>query len=341
MPSKGHFLRMIDKTGILQFSILDEPDPQSGYTVDDNARALLVSLLMGEEGRNWANIFLDFMMGAQRQDGSWYNLYLDGIYYSWNDSDDCTGRAVLACCLAVNSNWPELARKAYYMLDKAWPLLRSLRSPRAMAYALTGLCMLNTGLPYERQRHELIDLLSNRLCRLYDLHHSHDWFWFEDYLTYCNGILPHSLFAAYQITGDKQILKVAYETLNFLNTILFRKGYLMIIGNEGWFHRGDSIPVFDQQPVDAASTALACCEAYKALGKNEYLELSQLAYSWYLGNNIHGLTLFNEKTGACHDALTATGINENQGSEALLSFMLSKLLIEKISVSEEGMEKIS
>lgn len=341
MLNYKHLLAMTDDIGMLQFSILDKPDPGSGYTIDDNARALIVALSMGDQGRPLANQYLDFMVGAQRTDGSWYNMYLNGVYSTWNDSDDCTGRAFLSCCLATNSSWPEVANKAYYMLRRTWPTIHRLRSPRAIAYSLLGLSRLNGGISYERQRLDIVATLSQQLIRLYELHHDNQWRWFENYLTYCNGILPQGLFAAYQLTGDKQTLKVAYESINFLTSLLFERAYLMVVGNNGWLQRGSKMPLFDQQPVDAASTALACYEAYSVLGKKEYLELAWLACAWYSGSNVHNLPLRNEKTGGCYDALTAAGVNLNQGAEAVLSLMLTDLLLQQPDMAVESMEKSS
>lgn len=40
--------KMTDETGIIQFGVKDKPNLESGHTVDDNARALLVALNMEE-----------------------------------------------------------------------------------------------------------------------------------------------------------------------------------------------------------------------------------------------------------------------------------------------------
>ena len=120
-------------------------------------------------------------------------------------------------------------------------------------------------------------------------------------------------------------MKIGHDSLYFLNGILFRDGYLNIVGNEGWYSKGGAIPLFDQQPVDAASINFACMEAYESIGNKEYLDLAKLAHAWYRGANIHSLSLYNEKTGGCFDALTADGVNLNQGAESTLSLLLCDL----------------
>ena len=96
-----HLKRLTDEGGMLQFSMLRTPDPDSGYTVDDNARALLVALNMeGEERRELVDAYIRFLGAAQRIDGGWHNWKLDGRFVTTIDSEDSQGRAFLSCCAA-------------------------------------------------------------------------------------------------------------------------------------------------------------------------------------------------------------------------------------------------
>lgn len=328
MPNYKHFINMTDEFAFLQFSKNDNPDPESGYTLDDNARALLVSLFMGENGYPYACLFTRYLLQSQGKNGSWCNLFQNGKYIHSFDSEDSVGRAFLACSMAGNSDWNDIAYCCHGMLQRMLPHLAGFTSPRGIAYSLIGLCKTRFSFPAEKQIEDLVHLLAAKLLKMYNSKRSRNWKWFEDQFTYCNGILPHALFAVYAYNGDKKCLKVAHESLGFLNDILFAKGYLNIIGNEGWYHRGGKVPVWDQQPVDAASIIFACFEAYQAIGRSEYLDLVHLGHQWYRGKNIHGLSLYNEQTGGCYDALTRQGVNLNQGAEAVLSLLLSDLLLE-------------
>lgn len=327
MPNCSHLLRMTDEIGMLQFSQGDHPDPRSGYTLDDNARALLVSLYMGEEGYPHACRYMAFLAQAQSSDGTWSNFLLDGKYSSTFDSEDSIGRALMVCSAATLSVWPDLAFQSSQLISKKLGDVVNFSSPRAIAYTLVGLCKGKIPCP-DKQLHDIVNRLSSFLTAIYDRARKPDWLWFEDYLTYCNAILPHALFCVYSFNGDKKCLKIAHESINFLNNILFREGYLNIIGNQGWYHRRGSLPLFDQQPVDAASTAFVCWEAYQCLGKNEYIYLANLAYQWFRGNNIHRLSLYDEESGGCCDAITNDGVNTNQGAESVLSLLLTDLLME-------------
>ncbi|MDD2510328.1 MAG: hypothetical protein PHP26_04520 [Syntrophomonas sp.] len=339
MPDYRHMQEMSRENGILQFSHLDKADSASGFTLDDNARALILAMEM-PGGREYAVCYTSFLDQSQQKDGSWSNFMLDGHYSSLFNSDDSVGRALLACSLGSSSPWPEISEKCQEMLLRNLPRAFSFQSPRAIAYTLIGLCKCQwAGLGARQQ--DSIKKLGEFLINLYQGQHSRKWLWFEDYLTYCNGILPQAMFALYQQTADKKALKIGYDSLNFLNSILFRQGYLNIIGNDGWYFCDQETALFDQQPVDAASTAFACMEAYESIGEIEFLELAILAHKWYRGHNIHGLSLYNAETGGCYDALTPEGVNLNQGAEAVLSLLLSDKLMknfigEKVDIDQSS-----
>lgn len=318
-----HLIRMSNERGMLQFSNLHIPDPQSGYTLDDNARALLVALHM-EDGYDMASCYARFLWRAQRKDGSWSNLFCKGRYSARYNSEDSIGRALLACSLGASSKWEDISKLCQKMFANNLSRVSAFHSPRAIAYSLLALCKYIRPL---QGQYILIARLSEQLLALYGKYKRRNWMWFENYLTYCNGILPQSLFAVYAVNGYKKVLKAGHDSLDFLNSVLFREGYLNIVGNSGWYHKGLPLPRFDQQPVDAASAVLACYEAYHTIGRKEYFDLACLAHAWYRGKNVHGVSLYSEDTGGCYDALTINGVNGNQGAEAVLSLLLSDLVM--------------
>jgi hypothetical protein len=320
---------MTDEGGMLQFSRLHTPDLDSGYTVDDNARALLVALRMrGDERRELLGAYIRFLETAQRPDGGWCNWKLNGRFVTTIDSDDSQGRAFLSCCAASLCELDDVREAGRRMAQRALPALVRLSWPRAVSYALLGIC-LNPGL-CDRQSGApgaVAQDFFRFLVRLYDASRQQGWQWFEDSLTYCNGILPHAMFAYYSFSRDRQALRVARDSMGWLTDILFARGYLSIVGNRGWAHRGEDIPDYDQQPVDACSMALAYDEAFRATGFNQYRLLAELSYGWYRGNNINGVSLYDAGSGGCYDALTPYGVNLNQGAESTLSLLLSQQAI--------------
>ncbi|HZK42702.1 MAG TPA: hypothetical protein VFC73_00235 [Syntrophomonadaceae bacterium] len=335
-----HLVKMTDDIGILQFSKYNKPDVNSGHTLDDNARALMVALTIKNDSR-LALTYATWLKNAVQADGTWSNILLNGVYSSRFDSEDSIGRTLLACSLGARSPWRDVANICENLLEEQVDKTRNFTSPRAIAYSLVALCK-NHDYDYARKYEELINELADKLINLFMAKKSNHWAWFEDYLTYCNGILPHAMFSYYAVSGDKKGLKIGHSSLDFLNNILFRKGYLNIIGNDGWYHRGGKIPLFDQQPVDATSIIFACMEAYHTIGETKHLELATLAYQWFRGKNVHSLSLYNENTGGCFDALTADGLNLNQGAESSLSLLLADtLMVHSIQQEDISIDKTS
>lgn len=328
--------KMTDRTGIIQFAVQDQPDKKSGYTVDDNARALLVALKMEDEKKEeLAKTYISFLNNAFLPEGSWRNLKSGGKWLADLDSEDCQGRAFLACSIAAACDCKEISEPAFHMLEKALPAVSRLQFPRAKAYAVLGL--INSIPLFGRDGQQLADMareLCESLIYLYNRCKGKGWYWFEDTITYCNGIIPQALFAYYCYCSDRRAYLTARESFSFLCDQLFARGYLSIVGNRGWWQRGGEIPKFDQQPVDACSVVLACQEAYQATGDKTYRDLAQLAYQWYLGRNINKLPLYNKETGGCSDGLTPEGVNPNQGAEALLSWLYSSQVMKEWQGSE-------
>lgn len=321
---------MTDSTGMLQFSDKDTPLLESGYTVDDNARALIVALNTEDEIRDkLAKIYIGFMKEAQMPEGPWLNLKIHDQFYTTLNSDDSIGRGFLAVSYAINCGISSIEDTATSMLKRILPLVLEIKSPRAMAYVLLGICNLLKSEKWQ-MLYPKAKVISEKLLHLYDMSRGKTWYWFEDRLTYCNAVLPHSLFGYYMTSGEKNVLWVAKDTLNFLTDSLFKNGYLNIVGNRGWWIKQKGIPPYDQQPVDAASIALASLQAFIATEEKEYLAKAKLAYNWYWGENINNIPLFNEKTQGCHDALVPGGVNLNQGAEAIISFLMAHQMLEGI-----------
>lgn len=323
-----HLRNMTDHTGMLQFSIGPLPDPGSGYTLDDNARALLVSLGMkeGKEREEYSRIYMRFMENAWNPEGSWNNLLQNGHFLAAFDSQDSRGRAFLACCLASFDVNEKVRLWGRMMVRRTLSAMEDMQYPRSIAYVLLGLSCLIKRKEAERNYRELALKYCEELLNMYRQNYAPGWMWFEDRLTYCNGTMPQSLLAFYRATGDRRALQVGEESLSFLGDNLLKRGYLNIVGNQAWWMRGGACSDYDQQPVDACSTALAFAEAYLATGKSAYRRKVHTSFSWYHGHNINSLSLYDPSSGGCCDALTPSGLNHNQGAESLLSLLLATRL---------------
>lgn len=67
----------------------------------------------------------------------------------------------------------------------------------------------------------------------------------------------------------------------------------------------------------------ACLEAYRSTNEDFWYQQAQRAFDWFLGWNDLSGEMYAPNTGGCYDGLRVDRINENQGAESSLAFLLS------------------
>lgn len=336
----SHIRRMSTHFGIIQFSKGNHPDLETGYTLDDNARALTVTCetynSTGEfELKKYIRIYLDFIAFCQQPDGSFLN-YVDSDHHFTSQNDevnlnDSNGRAIYALGhFVANSDllpeqWGLDAQKA---ILNALPGLSTIHSPRSIAFILKGLCCYS--LKYSSDEvSDLIKILADRLMEYYRQNASDQWCWFEASLTYDNSVLPESLLYAYRIVGDEKYKKVAKESFDFLLTLIFDNESINVISNDGWLLKGEKGKHYGEQPIDVASTVLVLTTFYDLFRDPIYLTHRTYAFNWFLGNNHLHQIIYNPTTGGCYDGLEQHNVNLNQGSESTVCYLMARLTMER------------
>ncbi len=337
-----HIEKLTTDYGILQFSKFSQPDPESGYTLDDNARALINMVLYNKVYPNencleLASTYLNFIEGIQEEDG-WFNNYKDfeGQLTSQNGEvnlEDANGRALwsLGTVISHRDTLPlEMISQAVQCWDKAIKKIDNIKSPRAIAYAIKGL--YHYYLAYKNEDIKLsIEKLADELLRHYDIHSEENWCWYEDYMTYANNVLPEAMMYSYLITGDLKYKKIALITFDFLLSHYFMKGQLKVISNRGWFKKENERIFYGEQPIEVATTIIALDLFYEITQNKKYKDQLQLAFVWFLGNNHLKQIMYNPENGASYDGLEDTHVNINQGAESTLCFFKARLIMEKYS----------
>jgi len=331
----SHLRRLTDCTGIIQHAVYSIPDLATGYTTDDNARALQVAVQLeslGHPVQSLLETYLAFLHFVQRESGEfWHGLDYARHPCGGVGSEDTLGRALLACAAVLawadgtSSRAAAVAPVARRMWDQALPLAARLRFPRGQALALLALARYPAR---DGERDGLLELavqLGDAMVARFRHHAGPGWYWFEDVLTYANALLPHGLLAAYRLTEKSEFLRVAQEALQFLQSVVFRQGYLRVVGNRGWFPRGGSPALFDEQPIDAGHMVEACLEAYQLTGESSYLEAARQSLQWFHGRNVLGVSLWDARSGGVCDGLGPDGPNLNQGAESLLAYLSARL----------------
>jgi len=329
-----HLIRMTDNFGMTQFCNYSEPDISSGYTIDDNSRALITSILHNRiynsmESQNLSKIYLNFIGQCQDESGNFKNNFKNDNETLNSHSDDSFGRAIWALGYATNKSEDlETIQKSEQYLKKSLNFLDGIKSPRAIAFAIIGLYHYYQKNP-NTEILTLIKKLADCLVQRYNLECSEDWHWFENVLSYSNSKLPEALYLAYGITQNKEYLQIAESSLKFLTELIFLEGKICLIGQKGWYKQNGKRALFDQQPVDASSLVNTYLTAFSITKNDEYYKNAIESIHWFYGNNHLEQMIYDETTGGCFDGIGKYVLNMNQGAESTLSHLIARLFIEE------------
>ncbi len=336
----NHLKQMTTNTGIIQFSKINQPDVSSGYTLDDNARALVALCMYFKLTRNEKSLvyiykYLRFIRFCQQPAGDFLN-YVDycNEFSSQNkvtNLDDSNGRAVwaLGYLVSLKGLLPEkIISDASSIIQKALPHLETIHSTRAMAFTIKGLYYYYS-LINSSQTLDLIETLAKRMVQMYKHESVEKWDWFEGYLTYANSILPESMLYTWLLTGDALYKDIAISSFNFLLSQTYNENGIEVISNKSWLKKGQTAGHFGEQPIDVAYTMMTLSKFYDVFQDEEYRLKMETAFNWFLGNNRLHQIIYNPCTGGCYDGLEETHVNLNQGAESTLSYLLARLTIEK------------
>lgn len=329
----NHLYNLSDEVGIIQHAKHSINDRASGYTTDDNARALIVATMYqdkfkDEQSLKYLKIYLSFLYHALTKDGWFHNfMNYNRQFLDKKGSEDCFGRTLWATGFVTASQLPENIKKtARFIFDKAVKNIIKLKSPRGHAFSLLGLYYCYQANPEIDIKHKIL-YLADKLVKLYSTESTKDWRWFEDSITYDNGRLPEALFLAYEVTKDKKYLKIAKDSLNFLVSLVILDQKLVLIGQHGWYNHKGKRAFFDQQPVDAAAMSQVFLTAYKVTQEKKFQDQAMLAFSWFLGVNSINQNVYDETTGGCFDGLLPNCVNLNQGAESTIAYLLARMSV--------------
>jgi glycosyltransferase involved in cell wall biosynthesis len=345
----GHLRTLTDDTGILQHAIFSVPNTREGYTTDDNARALIVSTLLDAEladiadadRREYSSLshrYLSFLWLAFNADTGRFRNFL-GYDRKWLEkagSDDSHGRALwsLGKVLGASRN-AGLRGAAGRLFEAAVPATLTFTSPRAWAFSILGMQAYLDWFPGDRTIQGVRNDLANRLLDIYERSHSETWKWFEKSLSYSNARLSQALILAGWRSDNQRMIEAGMDSLKWLIAEQHRGDaeIFVPIGSNGFFIEGNEKARFDQQPVEACATVSACLEVYRLTEESQWLDEANRVFHWFLGKNDLRVALYDTVTGGCRDGLHPDRVNENQGAESSLSFLMALLEMQEVKVT--------
>ena len=328
-----HLLRMSDSTGLLQHACYSIPNHHEGYCTDDNARALVLTVLLEELGKDSpelhqaASTYAAFLNYAFNSESCRFRNFMsfDRHWMEEDGSDDSQGRAIWALGTCVGrSRRRSFQSWAMQLFQKALPACARTTSPRTWALSLIGIHEYLRRLSGDRLVNQMRDTLTGKLIDLYEDTATDDWPWFEDIASYNNAKLPHALILSGRWSGNERATQIGLRSLRWLaEKQQSSRGRFRPIGCNGFCRRGEPTAEYDQQPIEAHAMVSAAIEAFNAVEDRYWCEQAHLAFDWFLGRNDLGQPLYDTTTGGCHDGLQENRVNENQGAESTLAFLLS------------------
>jgi glycosyltransferase involved in cell wall biosynthesis len=347
-----HLRRLTDHTGIIEHAVFVVPNFPEGYSTDDNARALIVAVLLDAFGtavpggstdlasRYLAFLWLAFDPATKRFRNC---LSYERHWQEPEGSEDSHGRALWGIGTVLGrSKDAGLRGAAGRMFELAVPAAIEFKSPRACAFGLLGVQEYLDSFPGDRAALAASDALANRLLSSYRAHRSEDWKWFENGLAYSNARLPQALVRAGVRAGNEEMVSAGLEALDWLAALQHCevKGHFVPIGSQGFYSKTTERARFDQQPVEACAVVSACLQAYRATGKGRWRKEAWCAFNWFLGDNDLQIALYDPSTGGCRDGLHPDRANENQGAESTLSFLMALLEMRKLEEADGTENKV-
>jgi glycosyltransferase involved in cell wall biosynthesis len=341
-----HLQQLTDHTGIIEHAVFVVPNYPEGYTTDDNARALIVAILLEESARitpiatlDLASRYLAFLWLAFNPTTRRFRncLSYERQWQEAEGSEDSHGRALWGLGTVLGrTKYAGLRGAAGRLFELAVPAAVEFKSPRACAFALLGLLEYLESFPGDRAALNAADALANRLLDSFRAHFSADWKWFEDVLSYSNARLPQALIRAGTRSGNDAMVSAGLEALEWLATVqrCETKGHFVPIGSHGFYSKKTEKARFDQQPVEACAAVSAFLEAYRTTGKGRWRKDAWTAFNWFLGDNDLQVALYDPTTGGCRDGLHPDRANENQGAESTLSFLMALLEMRELEEAD-------
>lgn len=340
----NHLKKLTTNFGMIQFSKINQPDICSGYTLDDNARALVAicqhfELTKEKSDLEYITRYFNFIKYCLQSEGYFLN-YVDEnkkftIQNNQTNLADSNGRAIwaLGYLVSMSDVLPEeLAAKAHKTLETALSNVHKIHSPRAMAFIIKGIYYSNKQ-NNSTENILILKHLADRLVQMYKHESNTQWQWFESYMTYANSILSEALLCAWLVTDEEKYKEIAKASFDFLLSKIFRNNTIKVISNKGWLYNGEELipeKVGGEQPIDVAYTILALSKFNDVFGNEEtYSEKIDIAFNWFLGKNHLNKIIYNPCTGGCFDGLEEDYINLNQGAESTVSYLMARLAIEK------------
>lgn len=329
-----HLRVLTDDTGILQHSRYNIPDRSHGYCVDDNARALMLSVMLQndvqaiDELNRLTSIYLSFTDYAFNPSNGKFRNFMsyERKWLEEEGSEDSAGRTMWA--LGYTAAYTRVSNFYYHsnsLFNRGLESSDYIAHPRALAYLILGL-VHHAEVHGEAPVIRILESKAQQLSSFFDQTIHNDWLWFDPVVTYANSRIPQALMAAGMFLKKPGMISRGLKILDWLIEKQFIDHLFSPIGNKGWL-TPEGKALFDQQPLEAHGMLDACLQAEEYVKDGKYAGYALKAFAWFTGENNSSSVLYDFATGGCRDGLHPGGANLNQGAESTLSWLMSLISI--------------
>jgi len=253
-------------------------------------------------------------------------MSFDRRWLEGEGSEDSHGRAVWALGMCIGRSEKHTFQKtAIELWERAISVVNKFSSIRGWTFALLGFYEYLKRFKQDSYSIQIRDALVKKLVQKFKSNSSDEWPWFEDIASYSNAMIPRALILSSPQTGkNNEALSIGLKSLKWLVSVqTSREKFFRPIGCHGFYKRNGEFPLFDQQPIEVYALVSTCLDVYRITHKESWLNQAHNAFDWFLGRNDLGIMVCDPETGGCRDGICGDGVNENEGAESTLAFLLS------------------
>lgn len=293
-----------------------------GYTLDDNAMALIIQCGCYEATKDPANViyiktFFDFIQHCLQPEGYFLNYVDDkGNFTKQNDScnlADVNGKAIWALgrLISISSILPvDLVEAADAVMKRVLFKINTMHSKRAMGFTIKGLHYYNL----EKRSDEVsavIKGMANKLEQLYKHSSEKNWQWFEGYVEAGDCILPEALLYAHCATGEVLYKDISRSSFDFFLSHTFDHSDTLLNSHS-----------VEYDPSVLSLIIQSLGSFYKEFSHSGYLQKMQNAFG-----------LFDIR----NSSLTEKNIDFNNDTNTILNYLHAQLVMDDCFKKREGM----
>ncbi|MEM1207856.1 MAG: hypothetical protein AAGI54_01190 [Planctomycetota bacterium] len=337
-PDTRQLVALTDDTGVFQHALYATPDPNHGYCVDDNARALIAAvelhahdpaLLVGLPHERYLQFVVHAFDGPTRR----FRNFM-GFGRDWLEdvgSTDSQARSLWSMAVAAaghpDPNARDLAADVY---RRAFDHADGFDAARSQAFVILAIEAWLAAHPTDPPAEALLTRYADAILALFQRRATPAWCWFEPIVAYDNARVCEALLIAGQRLHRDDLVDTGLASLAWLiERQTAEAGHLSIVGNDGWLTPDRPAAKFDQQPLEAHALVDACLLAARVTRDEAWRGAAAWAFAWFHGRNDLSLDLIDPHNGGCRDGLASHGVNRNQGAESTLAYLAAVLALHK------------